>query len=113
MKEFMLIFKASPQGSGLSAEMAQAQMQKWFDWVGRLKSDGIYVEGRPLTPGGKSISGKDQVVTDGPFAESKELVAGYFIVKVKDIDEAVSLTKKGFPDFELGSSVEIREVQLM
>jgi hypothetical protein len=112
MKEFMLIFKSPLQGSGLSAEMAQAQMQKWFAWVTQLKNDNIYVEGRPLIKGGKNISGKDQVVTDGPFAESKELVAGYFIVKAKDIEEAVELSK-GFPDFELGGKVEIREVQLM
>jgi hypothetical protein len=112
MKEFMLLFKSSAAGSGLSPELAQAQMQKWFAWVTQLKTDGIYVEGRPLIKGGKSVSGKDQIVTDGPFAESKEIIAGYFVVKAKDIEEAVGLTK-GFPDFELGGTVEVREVQAM
>ena len=112
MKEFMLLFKNPVGGSGLSPEGAQAQMQKWFDWVNLLKKEEIYVEGRPLIPKGKLISGKNQVVTDGPFAESKELVAGYFIVRAADMDGAVKISG-GFPDYELGGSVEIREVQLM
>jgi hypothetical protein len=112
MKEFMLLFKAPAAGSGLSPELAQAQMQKWYSWVGQLKTDGIYVDGRPLVKGGKSVSGKNRTVTDGPFAESKELIGGYFIVKAKDIDAALAITKD-FPDYELGGSIEIREVQVM
>jgi hypothetical protein len=112
MKEFMLLFKAPQAGSGLSPEMAQAQMQKWFAWVNQLKNEGIYIDGRPLVNKVKTVSGKSQVVTDGPFAESKEIIGGYFIVKTKDIDSAVAITK-GFPDYELGGSVEVREVQVM
>jgi hypothetical protein len=67
------------------------------------------VEGRPLLPEAKRLTGADKVVTDGPFAESKELVGGYLIVKAKDFNQAVEAAK-GFPDFELNGGVEIREV---
>jgi hypothetical protein len=110
MKEFMFIFKGpSYEDLGLSAEEAETNMYKWLDWVKQLKSQDVYVEGRPLIKGGKIVSGKNAVVTDGPFAESKELVGGYFIVKANNLEEAVKHTK-GFPDYELGGTVEVREV---
>ncbi|MDF2189474.1 YciI family protein [Paraflavitalea sp. CAU 1676] len=113
MKEFMFIFKGPTyEDLTLSAEEAQANMHKWINWVQQLKTDGVYVEGRPLMKGGKVIAGKTPVVTDGPFAESKELVGGYFIIKAMDIDEALAHAK-GFPDFALQGSVEVREVQVI
>lgn len=109
MKDFMLIFKGPDYGQlGLSAEETQAQMGKWFAWVEKLQSSGQYVDGHALHPHGKSVTAVGSV-TDGPFAEAKELVGGYFIVKAKDIDEAVSLADD-FPDYHLDSKVEVREV---
>jgi hypothetical protein len=113
MKEFMFIFKGPYyEDMNLSAEEAEANMYKWLDWVQQLKNEGVYVEGRPLIKGGKMVSGKNAVVTDGPFAESKELVGGYFIIKASNIDEAVKHSK-GYPDFELNGSLEVREVQVI
>lgn len=111
MKEFMFIFKGPYyEDLNFSAEAAQQQMQKWFQWIDQLKEQGIYVEGRPLLKdGGKTVSGKDHLVTDGPFAESKELVGGYMIIKAGNIKEALAATK-GFPDYEYDGSVEVREV---
>lgn len=113
MKEFMFIFlRADYTNLNFSPEQIQGQMQKWFAWVEELKSKGIYVDGKPLTPTGKTVQGKTPVVTDGPFAETKELVGGYFIIKAASIDEAAELAKK-YPDFELGGAVEVREVMAM
>lgn len=110
MKEFMFIFKGPYyEELGLSAEEAQAQLQKWFAWMDQLKQQGVYVEGRPLLQGGKIVSGKDQLVTDGPFAESKELVGGYIIIKAESLEDTLQYTK-GFPDYELQGSIEIRPV---
>ena len=112
MKEFMMIFiGANYQALQLSPEESQLQMGKWFDWIGKLEAKGIYQGGKALTSAGKAISGPDQVITDGPYAEMKELVGGYFIVKAESLDEAVSLAKD-YPDFHLGGSVEIREVMV-
>jgi len=114
MKEFMFIFTGPYyEDLDMSMETAQAHTQKWFNWVQDLTNKGIYVSGKPLVrESGKVVSGKDAVVTDGPFAESKELVGGYFIIKADNIDDAVTVAK-GFPDFELGGSVHVREVQVM
>ena len=50
-----------------------------------------------------------KIVTDGPFAESKEVVAGYFVVLAKNLDEAVEMAKE-CPDYSLNGIVEVREV---
>jgi hypothetical protein len=113
MKEFMMIFfGADPDQLKLSPDQAQAQMQKWFDWVNDLKARNIYIEGRPLLPVAKTLKGKKPVITDGPFTEVKELVGGYFIVRAQSLEEAAELAK-ACPDFDLGGTVEVREVMAM
>lgn len=110
MKEFMFIFKGPyMEDLGMSPAEVESNMYKWLEWVGQLKEQGVYVEGRPLIKGGKIVSGKEPVVTDGPFAESKEIVGGYFIIKAGSLEEAIAHTK-GFPDYENKGSVEVREV---
>ncbi len=109
MKDFMLIFKGPDYSQrGLSPEEIQAQMGKWFAWVEKLQKANRFVGGEALMPKGKTVTAVG-AVTDGPFAETKELVGGYFIVKAKDIDDAISLTVD-FPDFETENVVEVREV---
>ena len=112
MKEFMLIFLGADYSElNMSPEQSQEQMNKWFAWVAELEAKNIYMGGHALIPDAKRLSGKNAVVTDGPFAEAKELVGGYFIVKAKDWNDAVSLSKD-YPDFHLGGSVEVREVMV-
>ena len=110
----MLIFHG---GSDVAPEMRapeamQALMGKWFAWVEKLKKEGRYVSGEPLEPKGKFIAGPNKVVTDGPFAESKELVGGFFIVEAKNLDDAVTLCD-GYPDFKFNGKVQVRPVQKM
>jgi hypothetical protein len=113
MKEFMLIFVGEDvTNRQMSPDQMQAQMGKWFSWIDSLKAKGTYVDGRPLVPAAKTVKGKKPVVTDGPFAESKEIVGGYFIINASSLDEAAEIAK-GCPDFELGTSVEVREVMKM
>ena len=108
----MLIFVGADYGQlGLSPEETQTQMQRWFEWVDKLKADDIYVEGRPLTSAGKTLKGQSPVITDGPFAEASELVGGYFIVKAESIDAAAELAKD-YPDYNYGGAVEVREVMV-
>jgi hypothetical protein len=110
MKDFMFIFRGpSPQDLDWTPEQSQASMQKWFDWIGELSAKGRYVGGDPLTREGKTVQGKKPVVTDGPFAEGKELLGGYIIIKAESLAEAAELAF-GFPDFAVEGSVEIREI---
>jgi len=95
--------------SHLSPDAQQAHMQKWFDWVEKLTAEKRYVGGEALLPGGKTVTGPKKVVTDGPFAESKEVVAGYFVVLAKNLNEAAEMAKE-CPDYVLNGIVEVREV---
>lgn len=109
----MFIFRGpSVEDLQLSPEQSQAAMQRWFDWIGKLSAQGVYGGGEPLMREGKTIQGKKPVVTDGPFAEGKELVGGYFVVKADSLEAATELAK-GFPDFDVQGSVEIREIMKM
>lgn len=112
MKDFMLLFRGASQQYEFSPEEMQSHMQKWFAWVDELKSKNIYVSGEPLIPEGKTVTGKKAVVTDGPFAESKEIIGGFFIIKAESIDQATEIAKD-CPDLPLDGTVEIREVMKM
>ena len=108
MEKYMFIFLGGDP-SHLSPDAQQAHMQKWFDWVQKLTEQKRYVGGEALLPGGKTITGPKKVITDGPFAESKEVVAGYFVVLAKNLDEATQLANE-CPDYVLNGIVEVREV---
>jgi hypothetical protein len=108
MEKYMFIFFGGDP-SHLSPEAQQAHMQKWFAWVEKLTKEKKYNGGEALLPGGKTIRGLSRTITDGPFAESKEVVGGYFVIVAKNIDEAVEIAKD-CPDYELGGIVEVREV---
>ncbi|HEU4554090.1 MAG TPA: YciI family protein [Chitinophaga sp.] len=109
MKDFMFIFRGGSSAANLSPKEMQDNMQQWFAWIDQFKSKNIYVGGEPLLPQGKTVSGSSAVVTDGPFAESKELVGGYIVVKADSLEAATELAK-GCPDLQLNGSVEVREV---
>ena len=109
MKDFMFLFRNSTDRSSATPEEMQSNMQLWFAWVEKLKNQGIYVAGEPLTPAGKVLKGKQTVITDGPFAESKEMIGGYFIVQADSLEAAAEIAK-ACPDLPHGGTVEVRDV---
>jgi len=111
MEKYMFLFYGGDV-SKLSPQQQEAQMGKWLAWVEKLRKENRYLSGEPLLPGGKTVTGTKRTVTDGPFAESKEVIGGFFIINAKNLDEAVKLTVD-YPDYELGGTVEIREVMKM
>ena len=112
MEKFMFIFHGGSSTSS-SPEAMQANMGKWMAWIDKLNSNGQYVAGEPLIPGGKLVSGSGgKNVTDGPYTEGKEVVGGFFIVNAKDINEAVTMAKE-CPDYEIGGTVQVRQVMKM
>ncbi len=111
MKDFMFIFTNNDKRPNPTPEEMQVSMQQWFGWINKLKADNIYVAGEALTPGGKRVTGAKKLVTDGPFAESKEIVGGFFIVKAASLEAAVEISKD-CPDLPHGGSVEVREVMV-
>ncbi len=108
MKNFMLIFRGGLDPQTASPEEMQQNMEKWLEWVASLQANGSYIAGEALMPSGKTLH-KGNLITDGPFVESKEIVGGFFIVAAASIEEATEMAK-GSPDLSLGGSVEIRDV---
>ncbi len=110
MKEFMMIFiGADYEELGLSPEKLQEQMGKWFSWGDKMQEQGILKGGAALVAKGKRVSGADRVESDGPFVESKELVGGYYTVAAHSFEEVMKIAED-YPDYDLGGSVEIREI---
>ena len=106
----MLLFLSSDWSKGLSPEEMQKIAGQWMAWFERLTAQGKVTAGAPLEKEGKTVSGKNgRVVSDGPFAESKEAVGGYFLLQVSSFDEAVTIAQQ-CPGLAYGVKVEVRQV---
>lgn len=108
--EYLLIFRGTDWCHGLSPEQIQEITGRWMAWFDRLTAEGKAKAGQPLKPEGKIVSGKrGRIVSDGPFAEAKEAIGGYFLVQADSLDEAVAMARE-CPGLEYGALVEVRPV---
>lgn len=108
MANFMFIYRGGENEGEYSPEELQQFMQKWMDWINEGFAQGWMVDpGDALLPDAKVVDG-DHVITDGPFAESKEVVGGYSIVKTETLAQAAELAK-GCPVLMTGGKVEVRQ----
>ena len=92
----MLIFRdEGVDWAQLAADgRSKALFQKLVDWAADLKRRGLYSGVEALGPGGKTVRRKGAgLVVDGPFAEGREAVLGFFLVRVSDINEACAIAK--------------------
>jgi hypothetical protein len=111
MSEFVFLYRGGEPGR--PPEKAQQMMQKWMAWLKQLTEKGhIKDQGQPLERTGKLVKGKQKTVTDGPFAEAKDVVGGYTLIEARDLEQAVELSK-GCPIFEADGAVEVRPVMKM
>lgn len=108
--EYLLLFRGDEWYNKLSGEQLQKVMNEFQGWFEKFNAQGIIKGAQPLLRQGKIVSGKQgRVVSDGPFAESKEAIGGYFLLAVNSLDEAVNVAK-GCPGLELGMQIEVRPV---
>jgi|SRR5947208_640270 hypothetical protein len=106
----MLIFRGTDWYKGLSTEEMKKVSDNWMAWFQRLTEEGKAIAGNPLERDGKIISGKNgRIISDGPFAETKETIGGYFLLKVETMDEAVAIAQQ-CPGLNYGIRVEVRAV---
>lgn len=113
MKDYLLVYrndyKAVPAAS---PEEKQAEMQKWMDWLGDIAAKNKLVsQGHPLGSAGKVVRANN-IITDGPYTEIKELIGGYSIIKADSFEEATELAK-GCPILRAGGNVEVRDIVSM
>ena len=108
MSEFVFLYRGGERPS--SPEGAQQVLQKWMAWFQDLAAKGHVIDrGQPLERTGKLVQGKQKTVTDGPFAEVKDLVGGYTLIRANDVSHAAELSK-GCPILDTGGLVEVRPV---
>ena len=109
MAKFLFVYRgASEAASKMTPEQMQQHLQKWERWIGEGMQKGWMIDpGDGLTPEGRIVTA--QVVTDGPFVESKEVVGGFSIVQADTVDAAAQLAK-GCPGLLIGGKVEVRRL---
>jgi hypothetical protein len=109
MAKYMMVFRGGEPPK--SPEQLQQHMQKWMTWFEGLTRDGVYQgAGAPLEPAGKVVRGRRKAISDGPYAEAKDLVGGYAIIEARDLDAAVQIAA-GCPTYEVDGVVEVRPVR--
>lgn len=107
----MLIFRGGAVSrDDVSPSVLQAHLERWYAWSDELARQGRRNAGTPLDNGGKAVHGRERFVTDGPYAESKDLVTGAMLIDAASLDDALEVAR-GCPTYEFGGSVEVRPVQ--
>jgi len=110
---FMVMVKATPESEqgGMPSEQQLAEMGRFNEELARA---GVMVAGEGLQPSSKGarvrFSGASRSVVDGPFAETKELVAGFWIWQCKSLDEAIEWVKRCPNPMPGDSEIEIRQI---
>ena len=107
--EYLLLFRNNSWYEQLSPEEIQRVMTDWMSWFDGLVAEGRCLGGQSLEHDGQVVRGAERSVTDGPYAESKESVAGYFILLVDNGAEAVEIAKL-CPGLPYGATVEVRKL---
>jgi len=110
MAKFVYVFRGGAfVEKGLSASAMQDHLKLWGAWMSELAKQGHQPAGEAVNEGGRTIRGKKKVVTDGPYAELKDLVTGNLAIEAVSLDEAANIAL-GCPIYIYDGSVEVRPV---
>jgi hypothetical protein len=107
--EYLLLFHGKEWWKTLSPEELQQTMDKFKSWFDGLTEEGKLKAAQPLARDGAIVSRNGQVVADGPFAESKEAIGGYFLLQVGSLGDAIAVARS-FPGLDHGTRIEVRPV---
>jgi len=114
MKDFVLIFRGvnDDPSNQLSPQQMQDIMTNWQNWMGGIAAQNKLVSGGYRLGDEISTLKPGNVVTDGPYAEIKEMLSGLIVVKADSLAEAKEIAK-GCPILMINGSVEVRSVIVM
>lgn len=108
--EHLLLIRGTHWNHGMSPAELQRVMTDFYAWVEGLDKGGLLRGAQPLMEEGKLVTGAGGAsVTDGIFAESKEAIAGYFLLGVATTDEALRIAQ-ACPILAYGAQIEVRPV---
>jgi len=109
MSEFVFLYRRP--ATSWTVQQMQASMERWQAWFKKLEQSGHLANyGQPLEPkGGRVVKDKQGGYSDGPYAETKDIVVGFSVITANDYDEAVALTID-HPIFDQNGLIEIRPI---
>jgi len=107
LQEFLVLSRGQWDADKASGEI-QAAIDAFYGWYEQLVADGQVVRGHRLAREGKVVS--RQRIADGPFAEAKELIGGYWIVRAPSLDAAAELMSHN-PTIACGLAFEVRPLE--
>lgn len=114
MSEYVLLYRNTAEARDAAMgtpERAQASMAKWRTWMEALAANGqLKNRGIALEMASQVVRGPKRTPTDGPYAETKELVGGFSVIEARDIEHAAEIAA-GCPIVQAGGSVEVRPVK--
>jgi hypothetical protein len=112
MKYLCLIYDEEKKLAGMAKSEADAFMGEYGAYTESVKSSGHYLGGNPLQPVHTATTirsrGGKVSTTDGPFAETKEQLGGYYLIEAKDLNEAIQVASR-IPSVKTGS-IEVRPI---
>lgn len=111
MAEYMILMRENDRAwSRFPPEEQQRLLQQYYDWVGELRAKDVFRDGNPLGySGSRLLRAVDGEIVDGPFAETKEVLTGYFLIEAEDLEAALAIAR-GCPALGHGEVVELRPV---
>jgi hypothetical protein len=115
MSEFLYLYRVSADSLREmdSPQQMQERLKKWTAWFKDLEAKNhIKNPGHPLASSGAVVKDKRGTVTDGPYAESKDIIGGYTLIEARDLAQATQLAS-GCPILEGGGVVEVRPIRQM
>ena len=116
MPQYMLLIYDDPtQAPSSDSPERRAEFERWMGYTAAMREAGVFVAGDPLQPADTAstvrVPNGSRVVTDGPFAETKEILGGYYILDLPDLDAALTWAEQA-PHVARGS-VEVRPIAQM
>jgi hypothetical protein len=115
MQYLLLIYGRESDWNEMSEADRGTMMQDYFSYTNAIRESGHYIGGNPLQPIATATTVKVRdgktLTTDGPFAETREQLGGYYLVEAKDLDEATGLAAR-IPGARVGS-IEVRPIMTM
>ena len=115
MKYLCLIYDDEKKMAGMSKSEGDAFMGEYFAFTEGVKESGHYLGGNALQPvhTATTVRSRDgkMSTTDGPFAETKEQLGGYYLIEAKDLNEAIQVASR-IPSVKTGS-IEVRPIMVM
>ena len=110
MKKFILLLHDELEKErGYAPEEMQKLIQEHMNWVEKLTQQGNFLGGDGLVPDGVTIARKEGLIKDGPYAASKEIIGGYYLLQAASLEEVTEIAKE-CPCHHWGGVTEIRPI---